>query len=63
VPFVTGDASCNGHLEPADLAAMLAMLFTPPPPPCPAVDANDDGTIGAGDVAALVRWLASGPRG
>lgn len=52
------DADCNGLVDEADRAALVADLFTVPATPCPGADVNHDGVQSAADLLAY----ASGPR-
>ncbi|MBI4516091.1 MAG: hypothetical protein HY699_09790 [Deltaproteobacteria bacterium] len=53
---VSGDADCNGYLDPADLDALIESSFGTYD--CPDADINGDGSVGAADVAALLQLLS-----
>jgi len=55
---VIRDADCNGVVDDADRAALIADLFSVPAPPCASADVNRDGVQSAADLLAYM----SGPR-
>ncbi len=55
-----GDADCDGTLAPADIPAVVSVIFGAAPGSCAAEDANRDGSVDAGDPAAILRYLFDG---
>jgi hypothetical protein len=63
VPFVLGDADCNGVLDLADVERISPLLFDAAAAArCLQADANKDGRIGVADVSEVLRLAVSGAR-
>lgn len=58
VPFIRGDANCDGKLDHDDVERLQAMIFARHAPSCVQADANEDGEISAADVPAVVDLMA-----
>ncbi|GIW44041.1 MAG: hypothetical protein KatS3mg077_1323 [Candidatus Binatia bacterium] len=59
VEFATpGDADCDGDVSSLDLELLIRTLFCDACPECRGKDANEDGTVSAADLTALVAVLA-----
>lgn len=58
VPFVSGDANCNGRLDAADVARLESALFDGTLfLECRRADVNGDGYVTAADLAAVLELL------
>jgi hypothetical protein len=61
VPFVRGDAGCDGALDPDDLQRLAELIFDDDGAEgCAAADANGDGETDAADLLELLRLLTGG---
>lgn len=63
VPYIAGDATCDGSLDRADLEGLPRVLFDDETAAhCPQADANGDGRVGAADLIALADFLVAPPQ-
>lgn len=53
-PAGPGDANCDGHIDVADVNALIDRLFEPG---CAAADVNQDGHVSASDLVQLFKLL------